>query len=183
MRTHKILLVEDNPRILEMLVDAFVHRFNTNITCVSTAEDALDVEMLEPHTIAVVDMALRGMDAISLAERLHEFSNRPIILMGHDPTTAEVIEAMRCGVIDVFPKPFEVNDLLDSMERAMARYQRSVRRDKRYQRTRELVKKVIRERRDLNARVELICRDLVGAHKRLVVRMTNRQPDAGITQN
>jgi hypothetical protein len=36
---------------------------------------------------------------------------------------------------------------------------------------RELVRHVIRERRDLNRRIELVCRDLVEAHRRLVHRV------------
>jgi hypothetical protein len=37
------------------------------------------------------------------------------------------------------------------------------------------VRHVIRERRELNERVDLICRDLVGAHRRLVHRMLDRE--------
>ncbi len=40
---------------------------------------------------------------------------------------------------------------------------------------RELVRRVIRERRDLNRRVELVCRDLVGAHRRLVTRVLSSE--------
>jgi hypothetical protein len=35
---------------------------------------------------------------------------------------------------------------------------------------------VIGERRDLNRRIELICKDLVGAHRRLVQRVLAEQP-------
>ena len=180
MPTDKILLVESNPRILEMLVDAFVRRLNCNITCVSTAEDALDVEMLEPHSIAVADTALSGMDAITLAARLCELGERPVILLGSNPTPAEVIEAMRCGVVDFFPKPFEIDALLSSVERAMTGHRQARAMAHRHRRMRALVRKVIRERRQLNERVELICRDLVGAHKRLAMRVLDQQSGVGV---
>lgn len=171
MTTDKILLVEPNPRILEMLVEAFVRRFNTQITCVASSADALDVELFEPHAIAVVDTRLEDGDGVTLAARLRELSDRPVVLMGSDPTTADVIEAMRCGVIDFFIKPFEIDALLARMESALAAQRRSRSRLQRYHRYRQLLRKVIRERRTLNQRIELICQDLVGAHKRLVARV------------
>jgi DNA-binding response OmpR family regulator len=115
MTLEKILLVEQNARIIEMLVESFVRRFNAHITCVASAADALDVEMFEPHSIAVIDTRIEDMDAITLAMRLRELGDRPVILMGSDPTTADVIEAMRCGVTDFFTKPFEIEALLDCM--------------------------------------------------------------------
>ena len=174
MSNDKILLVESNPRILEMLVDAFVRRFNCNITCVSTPEDALDVEMLEPHSLVVADTTSDGMDAITMASRLAELSDRPIILMGNSPTASDVIEAMRCGVVDFFPKPFEVENLLDSMQKALSGHASVRVQNQKYHRMRTLVRKVIRDRRGLNKRVELVCKDLVGAHKRLAVRVLDQ---------
>lgn len=167
----KILLVESNPRAIETLIDAFVERFDCNITCVSTAEDALDVDMLEPHSIVVADTDLDGMDALTMATRLTELNPRPIILLDSNPNVANVVESMRAGVVDYFAKPVDINVLLDSMEDALADYQAYRDLQTRYQKMRGLVRRVIRERRDLNQRVELICKDLVGAHKRLVMRV------------
>ncbi|MCB9850657.1 MAG: response regulator [Phycisphaerales bacterium] len=182
MATEKILLVERNPRIIEMLVEAFVRRFSAHITCVSSGADALDVEMFEPHSIAIIDTRIDGMDAITLATRLRELSDRPVILMGSDPTTADVIEALRGGVTDFFIKPFQIEALLDSAADALARHRRDCDRTQRHHRTRQVLRKVIRERRVLNQRVELICKDLVGAHKRLANRVLSKPPVITETQ-
>ncbi|HRX83432.1 MAG TPA: response regulator [Phycisphaerae bacterium] len=175
MTMEKILLVERNPRIIEMLVEAFVRRFDSQITCVSSGEDALDVEIFEPHAIAVVDTNLDGIDALTLAGRLCELSDRPVILTGCDPTTADVIEALRMGVADFFVKPYEIDGLLNTMAEALSVHRQMRARVQREERTRRLLRKVIRERRALNERVELICRDLVGAHKRLATRVLARE--------
>ncbi len=171
----KILLVESNPRVVEMLVESFVRRFQANITCVSTAEDALDTDMLEPHNIVLADTALPGMDAVTLTLRLKELCDRPVILMGSDPTSAEVIEATRCGAEDFFPKPFEVEALLQAMARELDGYEQARQLAMRHRRLRALVKRVIRERRELHDRMELVCKDLVGAHKRLVMRVLDEE--------
>ena len=167
----KILLVEHNPGIIEMLIDAFVRRLEAQITCVATAEDALDVEIIEPHQIVVADTALPRMDAITLTRRLMDLQDRPVILMGREPNAAEIIAAMRSGAIDYFTKPFELDAMLTSVERAIERDNCVRSQTQRYHRMRHLVRRVIKERRELNERVDLICRDLVGAHKRLVLRV------------
>lgn len=182
MTMEKILLVERNPRIIEMLVEAFVRRFDAQITCVSSAADALDVEIFEPHAIAIVDTRIDDLDPLTLAARLCELSDRPVILTGCDPTTADVIEALRMGVVDFFTKPYEIEGLLDRMTAALSAHRQQRARVQREERTRRLLRKVIRERRLLNERVELICKDLVGAHKRLATRVLARDVRPAVSE-
>jgi DNA-binding response OmpR family regulator len=171
MLSDKILLVEHDPRLIEMLVDVLVRRFSSSITCVATPVDALDVEMLEPHAIALIDAGDNFTEGLVLSERLRELRDAPTILFANDPSIDDVLEALRSGVADVLTKPFAVEQFVCSVERALDSA-REVRQFKqRYHRTRGLLRRVLRERRTLNDRVELICKDLVGAHRRLVQRV------------
>ncbi len=171
----KVLLVEDDPRLLEMLVDAVVRDFDAHLTCVGSAEDALDVEMVEPHSIVVAEVELPGMDGLTMTRHLMDLSDRPVILLADEPMASDAIEALRLGACDLFPKPFSVRDLADSMTVALERH-RQVRQQKaKHRQLRQLVRRVLRERRDLNKRVDLICRDLVGAHRRLVHRVLTHE--------
>jgi DNA-binding NtrC family response regulator len=172
----KILLAEADPRILEMLVQSFVKRFDAHLTCAGTAEDALDVEVVEPHDIVVAELDLPGMDGLTLARHLLDLSNRPVILLAEEPALSHAIEALRLGVRDFFPKPFAIPDLLESMERALHEARTDYQFRLKHKRLRQLVRRVIGERRDLNRRIELICKDLVGAHRRLVQRVLAEQP-------
>ena len=72
---------------------------------------------------------------------------------------------------DLFVKPFPFQDLLDATQRAVVGNDLKRQHAVKYRRMRELVRHVIRERRDLNRRTELVCRDLVEAHRRLVHRV------------
>ncbi|HUU83944.1 MAG TPA: response regulator [Phycisphaerae bacterium] len=177
-RTCKILLVEDDSRILEKLVESFVARFDAHLTCAATAEDALDVEVVEPHDIVVAEMALTGMDGLTLARHLLELNDRPVILLADEPGLSHAVEAMRLGVRDLFAKPFAVDDLIVSMERALGQVRRTEQMRVKHKNLRQLVRRVLRERRDLNQRIELICKDLVGAHRRLVQRVLADEPTA-----
>ena len=167
----KILLVEPDPDIMEVLVAALSRRFDAHITCVADAESCLDTDMIEPHDLVITEMDLTDSTGGRLAEQLMVLRSRPIILLSEDPTYEDAVEAMRLGVRDMFVKPFPVADLLDSAERAIRGHQLHVQHGAKYHRMRDLVRQTIRERRDLNRRVDLVCRDLVGAQRRLVHRV------------
>ncbi len=172
-RSQKILVVEPDPQVLEILVASLARRFDAHVTCVADAESCLDVDLVTPHDLVISEMALNDSNGIELAQKLLSLSARPIILLGEEPSSEDAITALRVGVRDVFVKPFPVSDLLDATERLL--YGHEIRRQHtvKYSRMRELVRRVIRERRDLNRRIDLLCRDLVGAQKRLVHRVAD----------
>lgn len=167
----RVLVVEPDPVTLEVLVAGLIERFDTNITCVSCGEDALQAELIEPHDLVITELELDDMPGLALAEQLAMLRTRPMILLAEEPTAEEAIAAMQAGIRDMLPKPFRISRLLQAVERALLSQRVKTQHQSRYQRMRKLLKRVIRERRELNHRVELICKDLVGAHKRLVHRV------------
>ena len=170
-RLHKILLVEPDGEVLEILAPSLARRFDAHMTCVDDAVSCLDVELADPHDLVIAEFNLAGTDGLDLAGKLMALSHRPVILLGDDPTCDEVIEAMRLGVCDVFRKPFAVAHLLETADRELRYVDLRRRRVVKYRRMRDLVRRTIQERRNLNHRMELVCRDLVGAHRRLVHRV------------
>lgn len=161
--------------MVEILVASLVRRFDAHITCVADTESCLDVDMVEPHDLVISELGLGGSDGLELAGKLMSLGERPIILLADDVTCDEAIEAMRLGVSDLLRKPFPIAHLLDTAEQLSRVHHLRQRHAVKYRRMRELVRRVIRERRDLNRRIELICRDLVRAHRRLVDRVLTFQ--------
>ncbi|GAF86586.1 unnamed protein product, partial [marine sediment metagenome] len=121
------------------------------------------------------ELELDDGNGVELAERLRMLSARPIILLADDPTTEDTLAAMRLGVRDLLIKPFPVTDLLDAAERALRSQEVRQAHTAKYHRMRKLLRRVLRERRELNQRVELVCRDLVGAQRRLMHRVFDSQ--------
>ena len=170
-QAYKILLVEPDSEVLEILVSALARRFDAHVTCVSDAESCLDIELIDPHHLVIAELDLADSDGLALAEKLVSLSKRPIILLADEPAYDDAVEALRLGVVDLFQKPFPVTHLLDAAQRALSTYGLERRRVVKYRRMRELVRRVVRERRGLNRRMDLICRDLVSAHRGLVHRV------------
>ncbi|UCC30087.1 MAG: response regulator [Phycisphaerales bacterium] len=170
-RSHKIMLVEPDAEVLEILVASLSRRFDAHITCVADVTSCLDIEIFDPHDLVIAELELEDSGGLELSERLMALSNRPVILLANQATCDDVTKAMRLGVSDLFRKPFRVEQLLDATDRALREHDLYRRRAAKYRRMRELVRRIISERRDLNRRIELICRDLVGAQRRLVHRV------------
>lgn len=169
------MLVEDDPEIVEILVASLSKRIDAQITCVADMESCLDVDMVDPHHLVICELDLEDGSGVALAERLCMLAARPIILLADDPTTQDTIAALRLGVRDLLIKPFPVTDLLDAAERALRKYDVRQAHVAKYHRMRKLVRRVLRERREINQRVELVCRDLVGAQRRLMHRVLSSQ--------
>jgi len=172
-RKPKILLVEPDAGLLELLASAFSRHVAAQVTCVNGASCCLDVEVGDPHDLVVVEWDLPDGSALDLAEQLATFSTRerPVVLLAHRPTSRQIIRAMRLGVRDVFCKPFPLPRFLARCRQLLGEYDARRRHCAKYTRVRELLRYVIRERRELNRRTEFVCRDLVGAHRRLVHRV------------
>jgi len=178
-RCDSIMLVESDAAMLEMLAAAVSRRFHSRITCVADTASALDIELFNPHDLLIVDLSAEAASGLDAVEQLCSLSRRPVIVLCDEASGDELIRAMRMGVRDAFRKPFAMEEFLDSMQRAL--YAATVRRQSaaKYHRMRDMVRRVIRERRDLNRRIELVCRDLVESHRRLarrVVEMQHGQP-------
>ena len=170
-RLQKILVVEPDADVLEILVASLTRRLDAYVTCVADGQSCLETDLNDPHDLVIAELALPDLDGLELAEKLLMLSQKPIILLADDPTCDEAVEAIRMGVRDLFRKPFPVEELLDSAERLLhgqdVRQQHAVK----YRRIRKLLRRVLHERRDLNKRIDLICRDLVQAHRRLLQRV------------
>lgn len=180
-RPAKILIVEPEPEFVELLVASLARRFNAHLTCVADGHSCLDVELSDPHDLVITDFVLDDMNGITLTQQLRSISQRPVLLLAYEPTPDQAVDAVRAGVADLFRKPFPIDDLLDTTQRLLREYSIQKQRSVKYARMRDLVRRVIRERRELNRRIELVCRDLVGAHRRLVHRVLDmeesRTPD------
>ncbi|MBI3849671.1 MAG: sigma-54-dependent Fis family transcriptional regulator [Verrucomicrobia bacterium] len=71
--------------------------------------------------VVITDLKLPGLDGLELVRKLHEAQPRlPIILMTAHGTTQTAIEATKSGAYDYLLKPFEMTELLELVEKAVA---------------------------------------------------------------
>ena len=115
MASNKILLVEDEPDILEML-NFSLTRAGFVVDCAETAEDALNrLFEADPPALIIVDWMLPGMQGVDLAKRLREDSltrETPLIMLTARGEEADKLKGFDSGIDDYITKPFSPKELI-----------------------------------------------------------------------
>lgn len=174
----KILLVQSDGRLVESLVRTLLAHFDAELRCVAGGVKALDREMIEPHDIIIADLILEDMYGLDFIKRVRELNPVPLIVIAESPSNSDLVECLRLGVDDVLIKPANDTQIVESVERLMRSYQADKQSRKQANRNRNLVRMLIRERRRLNQQIDILCRDLVEAHRELVEKFMDRQDKA-----
>lgn len=113
MTIAKILIVEDDSKLQEALVDTLeLNKFE--VVAVSSAQDAL-VALDDEIAMVFSDIRMDGpMDGYELMKRIRAIKPYlPIVLMTAYGTVEQAVEAMKSGAVDYILKPFEADVLVE----------------------------------------------------------------------
>jgi DNA-binding NtrC family response regulator len=117
--TTSILVVDDN-KDLAHGVALIVSDLCGDIRVAHTAEAALELIAQRPVDLVLSDVRMPGMDGLSLLEKLKTSSPRAkVILFTAFGTIETAVRAMRLGALDYLTKPFDNDELLAVVERAL----------------------------------------------------------------
>lgn len=112
-RSVKILLVEDDPQLLSMLIDIFSDQYSVS-TATDGAEGIEKAREILPQII-LSDIMMPITTGIELCTTLKgdvATSHIPVVLLTARSTTEQTIEGLNCGADDYIVKPFNTNLLL-----------------------------------------------------------------------
>jgi nitrogen regulation protein NR(I) len=115
----KVLLIEDDVAIASGLKKVMGAE-GYDVTLFDRGDDGLANGLANDYSVIITDLKLPGADGLELVRTLHQAKPRtPIILITAHGTTETAIEATRWGAFDYVPKPFEVEELLDLIAKAI----------------------------------------------------------------
>jgi len=115
----KILVVDDDESMCQML-EAGLRRRGFSVVWRSNAEDGLHLAGQEDFDAVVTDLNMRGMSGLQLCERLVQ--NRPdipVIVITAFGSLETAVAAIRVGSYDFITKPFEMDQLALTLDRAV----------------------------------------------------------------
>lgn len=121
----KILLVDDEPDILEILRYNFCAS-GYQVTAVTSAEEALTLD-LSAFDLIILDLMLGGMSGERLTMLLKEnplTADIPLIMLTAKNAREDIIDGLRLGVDDYVSKPFSVQELLLRAQAVLRRSRR-----------------------------------------------------------
>jgi DNA-binding NtrC family response regulator len=119
----KLLLVEDDPA-LQLTIQIALEEQGYEVNAVSTTEEAIERLSGETYPIVISDIYVderTGIDVLNAAKRKDPRCS--VILMTGRGTVETVMAATRGGAFDYIAKPFDLDVMLQAVERAGAALQ------------------------------------------------------------
>ena len=102
----KILLVDDNRELVEMIADILKQGGYKNIVKAGSVHEALEVFQREKPDMAVLDVMLPDGDGFRLFQRMIEQSDIPILFLSAKDEDRDRLFGLGLGADDYITKPF-----------------------------------------------------------------------------
>ncbi len=118
----RILIADDEPIVLEFITQALSSQ-SWVVELARDGREALDLLSSKHFDVAVLDLRMPhicGMQVLQAAQE-RGIETDVLILTGHG-TIPRTVKAMRSGAKDFLTKPFKAEELIDAIERLLAKH-------------------------------------------------------------
>lgn len=112
MTKPKLLIVEDEPAILQGLVDVFIfHGFD--VDSAENGKIGLEKALDNHYSLILLDVMLPFIDGFEICNKVREQDkNQPIIMLTAKSSEEDIITGLTLGADDYIAKPFSVRELV-----------------------------------------------------------------------
>ena len=115
----RLLLIEDDLGLAENLRQMLEDE-GFAVICCPRGDDGLRCASTSVFDVVLTDMRLPGLGGLDLVHQLHDAQRHlPIVLMTAHGTIETAIEATKLGAYDYLQKPFEMEELLALLQKAV----------------------------------------------------------------
>ncbi|MDD3118337.1 MAG: response regulator transcription factor [Victivallales bacterium] len=125
MAKEKILIVEDEEDIRELVKYNLEREGYTSLTAVETGEEALTAVKNSPPDLILLDLMLPGIDGLTVCRKLKSNDNTahiPIIMVTAKSEEADVVVGLEMGAEDYIVKPFSTKVMLARVRSVLRRH-------------------------------------------------------------
>jgi len=117
-RPAHILLIDDDPAVLDMVQSALAH-YGMEVHAYPDAAQALDLiqnPSAPEFDLVISDINMEGLDGFDVIHKVKAIHPRlPVVLMTGQASVDYAIRAMRMGAANLFMKPIAIRDLVQSV--------------------------------------------------------------------
>jgi DNA-binding NtrC family response regulator len=125
-RSPRILLIEDDPGLGQALTDVLGAE-GYSVEFVRRGDEGCQLAETGTHEVVITDLRLPGVGGLEVVRRVHLARPvTPLILMTAHGTTDTAIEAIKLGAFDYLLKPFEMDEFLAVVDRAVVQGRNAV---------------------------------------------------------
>ena len=117
--TGRVLVVDDDRRMCELLA-AGLGRKGFDVETRQSAAEAFDLLALSEFEVVVTDLNMAGLNGLEFCQRVAaSFPDVPVIVITAFGSLETAVAAIRVGAYDFITKPFEIDELLFALDRAV----------------------------------------------------------------
>ena len=110
---YKILLIEDDKEIAELVSDFFNRREDTQVSCAYNGEDGEDMIYENDFDLVLLDVMMPGIDGFTVCTDIRASSDVPIIFLTARSQMHDVLYGYSLGCDDYIVKPFSIEELYE----------------------------------------------------------------------
>ncbi len=138
MKKVEEIWVIDDDKSIRWVLEKALQQANMQVICFENALEVLNqLENASPDVI-VSDIRMPGMDGLNLLEKLHHVHPQvPVIIMTAYSDLDSAVSAYQGGAFEYLPKPFDVDEAVDLVRRAIQQNEET-KRKKRHE-TKEII--------------------------------------------
>ncbi len=118
--THKILLIEDDASIVEML-EGHLKKAGYIVQSADNGEAGLALFNRDSFDLLVVDIMMPKLDGIEVIKRVRETSSVPILIMSANDNDVDKAIGLGFGADDYIAKPFSLVEITARIKAAIRR--------------------------------------------------------------
>ena len=111
--------IVDDDKSIRWVLEKALHKAQIDTRCFANADELLkDLNHSCPQVL-ITDIRMPGMDGFELLQKLQqEHPTLPVIIMTAHSDLESAVSAFHGGAFEYLPKPFDVNEVVDTVQRA-----------------------------------------------------------------
>ena len=116
----KILVIEDD-QSMRWVLDKSLSREGYNVTSAADGRSGISAAFEVLPDLVILDILMPDIDGLTVLRKLKESHPQlPVLIITAQNIMTHAVEAMRRGAYDYLPKPFDINVLLERVDRGLA---------------------------------------------------------------
>jgi len=121
MASHNILIVDDNPEILEVL-EIYLKEAGFGVYKARDGRQAMELLKINDIHLIIMDIMMPIMDGVKATSYIRDENNIPIIFLSAKSQEGDKIKGLEVGADDYITKPFSPPEVLARVKAQLRRY-------------------------------------------------------------
>lgn len=122
MKSMDIMVVEDEPKIAQLLKD-YLERDGYQVSVLAEGTDAVELIRERAPDFVILDLMLPGKDGLSICREVRQFSNVPIMMLTAKVEEIDRLIGLELGADDYVCKPFSPREVVARVRTIQRRLQ------------------------------------------------------------